>query len=299
MKRFSISDIETLTGIKAHTLRIWEQRYNFFTSKRSETNIRYYDAEDLRLLLNIATLNQNGYKISKISKMQSAEIDEQVNRLVQDQFNFGVQVQILSNAVLRLDEYDFQGKLKLCIEEMGFKNAMQDVVFPFLRKVEFMRQVKTLTVCHEQFAIHHVCNKITTEIAKISFVKALNGNQYLLFLPYAEENEVSLLYLKYLIKEKGNEILYLGAHVSLKDLAIAISIYQPDYAISIFTKTRATEEINTIIHKILETKPNLTLLLIGTKLSDKAIVPHDNLKILDDITEFVSLFGAGEISLAS
>lgn len=299
MKRFSISDIEILTGIKAHTLRIWELRYNFFTSKRSETNIRYYDDEDLRVLLNIATLNQHGFKISKISKMLPAEIDEQVNTLVYDQYNFGIQAQILSNAVLRLDEYDFQEKLKACIKELGFKSAMHEVVFPFLRKIEFMRQVKTLTVCHEQFAVHHVSNKIITETSKLSFVKALNGSQYLLFLPYAEENEVTLLYLKYLIKEKGNEILYLGGHVSLKELAVAIAIYQPDFAISNFKKTRGTEEINTIINKIIETKSDLTLVLIGTKLGDKSIVSPHNLKILQDISDFVKAFDAGEFSITS
>lgn len=299
MKRFSISDIETLTGIKAHTLRIWEQRYSFFTSKRSETNIRYYDGEDLRLLLNIATLNQSGFKISKISKMQPFEIDEHVNMLIQDQFNFGVQVQILSNAVLTLDEYDFQEKLRLCIQEMGFKSAMQDVIFPFLRKVEFMRQVKAISVVHEQFAINHICNKIITETSKASFVKALNGHQYLLFLPYAEENEVSLLYLKYIIKEKGNDILYLGAHISLKDLASAISIYQPDYAISVFAKTRTLGEINGIISKIFETKPTLPLLLIGSKLPDMSLITNGNLRILNDIPDFIALFASGDISIAS
>lgn len=299
MKRFSISDIETLTGIKAHTLRIWEQRYNFFTSKRSETNIRYYDNEDLRLLLNIATLNQNGYKISKISKMQPAEIDEQVNLLIHDQFNFGVQVQILLNAVLRLDEYDFLEKLMVCVKEMGFKDAMQEVVFPFLRKVEFMRQVKTLSVAHEQFATHHVRNKIITETAKISFVKALNGHQYLLFLPYAEESEVSLLFIKYLIKEKGNEVLYLEAHVPLKDLISAVSLYQPDYAVSIFNKTRATAEINVIIANVFETKPNLRLVLIGSKLLDKPLTICKNLKVLNNIPDFILLFESGDISMAS
>jgi DNA-binding transcriptional MerR regulator len=299
LKRFSISDIETLTGIKAHTLRIWEQRYNFFTSKRSETNIRYYDSEDLRLLQNIATLNHNGYKISKISKMDSAEIDRLVNQLVQNQYNFGAQVQILCNAALRLDEYEFQEKLNLCILEMGFKQAMQDVVFPFLRKIGFMRQVKTVAIAHERFALHHVCNKVISETAKIPLIKAIDGNQYLLFLPINEEQEISLLFIKYLIKESQQSVLYLGAHVSIADLLDAITIYQPDYAISIFTKTHAIGEVNNLINKVLEAKVDLPLILIGAKLTDKSIISHNRLKIIDDINDFVAQFRSGDISLAS
>lgn len=299
MKRFSISDIEALTGIKAHTLRIWEQRYNFFTSKRSETNIRYYDAEDLRLLQNIATLNHNGYKISRISKMDSSEIDQLVNQLAQDQYNFGAQVQILSNAALRLDEYEFQEKLNLCILEMGFKQAMLDVIFPFFRKIGFMRQVKTVAIAHEQFALHHVCGKIISETAKLPLIKPIDGNQYLLFLPLNEEQEISLLFIEYLIKESRHSVLYLSAHVSLADLLDAVTIYQPDYAISVFTKTHAIGEINNLINKVLEAKADLPLILIGTKLGDKSIISHNRLKIINDINDFIDQFRSGDISIAS
>ena len=118
MRKFSISDIENLTGIKAHTIRVWEQRYNFFTTKRTDTNIRYYNDDDLCMFLNIATLNENGYKISKISQMDNSEINDLVKHLKEDHYNVNVQVQMLSNSMLKMDDEEFDEILNGCIDDL-------------------------------------------------------------------------------------------------------------------------------------------------------------------------------------
>ncbi len=135
MKRFSISDIEGLIGIKAHTLRAWESRFKLVPPKRTATNIRYYDEQDLKMLLNIVTLNENGYKISKIASMSTQQINTLVTQLKTNWNNDAVQVLNLSEATLKYDEEAFSKILAACIKEMGLIKAMDIVLFPFMKRV--------------------------------------------------------------------------------------------------------------------------------------------------------------------
>lgn len=299
MKRFSISDIEILTGIKAHTIRIWEQRYTFLTSKRSETNIRFYDSEDLRLFLNIATLNQNGYKISKISKMDLAEINTIVDDLKGVNFNSGAQVQMLANATLQLDGREFDEVLSGCVKEMGFKNAMDEVIFPFLSKIKFMWQVGIITIAHERFATHLICNKIIVVTSKLPTIKSPTGERYLLFLPYGEAHETGLLFIKYLLKENGQQILYLGADVPLVNLIETILVYEPQYAVSVLTQTRTVAEINTLVNRITQSLPDLSIILAGDQMIENSINSNPRLIVLQNIEKFGGLINTDSISLVS
>ncbi len=299
MKRFSISDIEILTGIKAHTLRIWEQRYDFFTPKRTETNIRYYNDDDLRLFLNIATLNENGYKISKISTMTHVQINEIVNKLKEDHFNTGVQVQMLSNAILRMDEHEFETLLSGCEREMGLEKAMAEVFLPLLRKIGFMWQVGTITAAHEHFAIHHICNKITIATYKLKNIKSHEGKRYLLFLPEGELHEAGLLFAKYLLKANGQQVLYLGANMPLDSLTDIIPFYEPDYILSVITQMRSDSDINETLLKILENVADTPFILAGAQVLDKIIKSHPGLTVLNNFDEFKKALNSNTISLAS
>ena len=299
MKRFSISDIEILTGIKAHTIRIWEQRYNFFTSKRSDSNIRYYDNEDLRLFLNISTLNQNGYKISKISKMTLSEINTIVDDLKKDHLNSNAQVQMLANATIRLDTKEFEEVLAGCIEDMGLQEAMKEVFSPFLNKIKFMWQVGIITTANERFAENLLCNKIITLTNNLPEFTPSQSKKFLLFLPFGEINEISLLFIKYLLKENGHKILYLGAHLPLNDLIEAISVYEPEYAVTVFTQKRTVLEINNMVSRILESSSDLSLIVSGNKIARNSFKSHPRLLVIQNTEEFIELFNSGIVSLAS
>lgn len=292
MKRFSISDIETLTGIKAHTLRIWEQRYNFFKPKRTETNIRYYDDEDLRLFLNIANLNDNGYKISKISKMSIAEINDQVTHLKEDHTNSSVQVQMLANATLRMDEKDFKEILLGCISDVGLENAMYTVVFPLLKKIGLMWQVGTIGAVQEHFASHLINSKIMVEIDKLSGIKTFDEARYLLFLPEGEQHEIGLLFAKYLLLLKGKQVLYLGANVPDNNLLKVLPYFKPDYALTVLTRVRSDQEINTILDRLLENLPEITLYLAGTQITGRSIGPHPRITVLHNFKELEDIINS-------
>lgn len=299
MKRFSISDIETLTGIKAHTLRIWEQRYNFISPKRTETNIRYYDDDELRLFLNIATLNQSGHKISKISLMTGQEIIKAVNELKEDHFNSSVQVQMLANATLRLDEKEFNELLWGCINETGMERAMDEVIFPMFRKIGFMWQIGTICPAHEHFATHLVSCAIISATNKLKNVKAYEGKKYLLFLPPGELHEIGLLYAKYVLKAKGQQVLYLGINVPFENLSEVLPYYEPDYALSVLTKVYKENEINQVIIKMLDNLGDVPLILAGTQVADHKINPGPRLTLLRNVNDFNEIINSLAISMAS
>ncbi|MDA9555025.1 MerR family transcriptional regulator [Pelobium sp.] len=299
MKKFSISDIENLTGIKAHTIRVWEQRYNFFTTKRTETNIRYYDDADLCMFLNIATLNENGYKISKISKMDADEINKLVKTLKEDHYNINVQVQMLSNAMLKMDDGEFNEILNDCIDDLGMETAMADIIFPFLRKVGFMWQVGTINPAHEHFATHKIEQKIISETYRQKKSSKHQGKRYLLFLPPNETHEVGLLFAQYLLKANGHQTLYLGQNLPFESIAEVNSYYEPDFAISVLTIAHAELNVESIIKKLRENLANTPLILAGNQISHSAITEEKNLLLVKNIGEFTQIIEKLGMSIAS
>ncbi len=299
MRRFSISDIETLTGIKAHTLRIWEQRYTFFSPKRTSTNIRYYDGEDLRLFLNIATLNDQGIKISKISKMTHDEINSLVNELKEDHYNSSTQVQLLANATLQIDDREFCNQIDACINSMGLQKAMDDVIFPLLRKIGFMWQTGAINPAQEHFASHHISNRIIVATEALPYINTHGGKKYLLFIPSGEQHEIGLLFAKYILKSCGQQVLYLGANVPLESLNQVLHFYEPDYAVCVLTQTKVANEAESEVLRILNHLQDIPLILTGPMITDHPIKSHDRLVVARTIRDFIELVNPSSVSLAS
>ncbi len=299
MKKFSISDIESLTGIKAHTIRVWEQRYNFFTPKRTETNIRYYDDDDLCLFLNIATLNENGYKISKISEMDLDEISNLVKELQEDHYNVNVQVQMLSNAMLKMDEIEFGEILDGCINDLGMEKSTTDIIFPFLRKVGFMWQVGTINPAHEHFATHKIEQKIIEATYKHAKKTNKNGKRYVLFLPPNENHEVGLLFAQYLLKVNGHQTLYLGQNLPYESLQEVVNYYDPDFAFTVLTVAGPEENLQAIIQKLVTHLGKTTLILAGNLVSNSETTEQENIMFIKNIGDFTHIIDKLNMSIAS
>jgi DNA-binding transcriptional MerR regulator len=299
VKRFSISDIENLTGIKAHTIRVWEQRYNFFTPKRTETNIRYYDDQDLCMFLNIATLNENGYKISKISKMNSEEINQLVASLKENHYNTNIQVQMLSNAMLKMDDDEFDEILGACIREMGMEAAVSEIVFPFLRKVGFMWQVGTINPAHEHFATHKIEQKII--YCTTQFNKKINkqGKRYLLFLPPNEHHQVGLLFAQYMLRSNGHHVLYLGQNLPYDSLTEVVNYYEPDFVLSVLTVLNTDTDVDDAITKIKAAIGEIPLILTGSLITNQETNKSQKIIIVKNIAEFASIIEKLNMSIAS
>lgn len=286
MRKYSISDIEGLIGIKAHTIRAWEIRYNLVPPKRTPTNIRYYDEEDLKMLLNIVALNENGYKISKIAQMSKKKIADLVLQLKTDWGNESVQLINLSNATIKFDEAAFSKILSSCISELGLTKTMDQVLFPFMKKIGMLWQIGAIDPSHEHFAANLIRDRLIVEIDRVDKPKAKKAKRFLLFLPEAEIHETGLLFARYLLKSCGHETLYLGQGTPVTDLNKVIESYKPDYGFVVFTSLNLGKDINKILGKVIENL-NVPLIVAGSLISEFDIVVNDQLKPLKNVCDLV------------
>lgn len=286
MKRFSISDIEGLIGIKAHTLRAWESRFNLVPPKRTATNIRYYDDQDLKMLLNIVTLNENGYKISKIASMNPQQINTLVTQLKTNWNNEAVQVLNLSEATLKYDEEAFSKILGACIKEMGLVKTMDTVLFPFMKRVGMLWQTSTLDPSHEIFAANLIRDQLIIAIDKVKKPVKPDPKRFLLFLPEAETHETGLLFARYLLKRCGHQVLYLGQDIPYEDINKVIKSYEPDYAFIVLTSLNLGKDINKIINKVMENL-KVPLLVAGSLISEFDIMGKERLVPLKNVCDMV------------
>jgi MerR family transcriptional regulator, light-induced transcriptional regulator len=228
MNDFTIRDLENLSGIKAHTIRVWEQRYSFLRPKRTETNIRYYSNEELKIILNIALLNKYGYKISQLDKMNEVELRQKVLGLnsveaVQDRV-----VYELIQGMIDLDMDKFEAALDSFIFSRGIDKAITQIIFPFLERVGILWVTDGINPAQEHLVSNIIRQKIVVGIdSMISHVQS--GKSVLLFLPEGEHHELGLLYAWYLLRARGVKALYLGADVPVKDLEFVVKAKKPDF----------------------------------------------------------------------
>ena len=286
MKNFSISDIEALIGIKAHTIRAWETRYNLVPPKRTPTNIRYYGEEELKMLLNVVALNENGYKISKIASMSYSQINNLVSQLKTDWNNDNMQMLHLSNATLSYNEKQFSDVLTGCVAEMGLIKTMDLVLYPFMKKVGMLWQTGTIDPSHEHFASNLIRDRLIVEIDKVETPVKADAKRFILFLPETEMHETGLLFTRYLLKKCGHEMLYLGSEIPYADLKKVVESYKPDYAFITLTSLNLGKDVNKIIGKVMDNL-EVPLLVAGSLISEFDILVKDQLTPLKNVCDMV------------
>ena len=219
--------MEILTGVKAHTIRMWEQRFQMFEPRRTPGNIRYYNESDLRKLLNLSFLSQQGYKVSVLARMNEDELSKRVADLSLICTGNESRIQTLTMYMLQLDEQGFTQLLTTYINESGLEWVMLETIFPFFRTIGFMWQTGTITPAHEHFITHLIRQKLIVSIDQIKFEQDENPDKYLLFLPEGEFHELGLLFAHYLIRSRGHQTIYLGANVPFSDLKTIYTTYRP------------------------------------------------------------------------
>ena len=264
MGSYSIKDIEQLTGIKAHTLRVWEQRYDILTPKRTPTNIRYYDDADLRLVLNIAFLNGNSIKISKIAKMTGEEINERVRQIAESNLEFPNQINALVIAMVELDEERFEKIIATNTLQFGFERTMLNIVWPFLYKIGILWQTGNINPAHEHFISNLIRQKLIVAIDGQMPPKNPYAKKFLLFLPEGELHEMSLLFGAYIIKARFNRVIYLGQSLPMHDLSSVYNIYQPDYITTVLSNFPTLDEAIAFVKALQQQCPNSEIVLAGS-----------------------------------
>ncbi len=214
MQAFTIKDIENLTGIKAHTLRIWEQRYDLFTAKRKESKHRIYDNEDLKQLLRISFLYQSGWKVSKIAALTQQQITDLVNQATFGPVNFQAFINQLIEAALDFDEKRFITIINQVSDNIGFERCVAELCYPFLLKIGLLWSTNNVIPAQEHFTSYLIQNKIIAETEKLE-IKS-NTPSIVLMSPEEEYHELPLLFINYLLKKSGWCTLYLGSNISTR-----------------------------------------------------------------------------------
>jgi MerR family transcriptional regulator, light-induced transcriptional regulator len=221
MQVFTIRDIENLTGIKAHTLRIWEQRYDLFTPRRKESQHRIYDNEDLKQLLRISFLYHSGMKVSKIAALSQGQITELVNQATVGNMNYRVFINQLIEAALDFDENRFIGILNQVTEKIGFENCVVDLCYPFLVKIGLLWSTNNVIPAQEHFTSYIIQNKIIVETEKLEVGNTLPS--IVLMSPKGEFHELPLLFINYLLKKAGWATVYLGSNIQTMEAAEVVN----------------------------------------------------------------------------
>lgn len=215
---FSIKDLENITGVKAHTIRIWEKRYDLLSPERSETNIRYYSNKNLQKLLNIVLLNNNNYKISKIAEMKDDEISFMARELVFDRAINEEAINSLKLAMFQFDKTLFNNIYNRLLLKKTFKEIFKEIFTPFLEHVGLLWQTETILPAHEHFVSNLISQKIQVNTEELKYTTIISDTTYVLFLPENEIHELGLLYLNYELVLRGYKTIYLGQSLPIDNL---------------------------------------------------------------------------------
>jgi len=211
MPTYSIKDLENLTGIQAHTIRIWEQRFNLLTPERTPTNIRFYSDNDLRKLLSVALLNNNGLKISKIAKLSDSDIAGAVMVLSESEdTKLESQIESLKLIMVDMNEGKFEKLFSHLVVQTGFEETIMKVFIPFFKRLNFLWQTNSVTISQINFITSLYKQKLYVAIDGLVPANRVNSKKIVLFLPKTERLDNGLLFCNYMAKRRGFETLYLG-----------------------------------------------------------------------------------------
>ena len=289
MHTFTIKDLENLSGVKAHTLRIWEQRYSFLKPTRSFTNIRRYNNLELKTILNIALLNKYGYKISHIDKMTAAEVHAKILSLNPQAQQERIVNELIQN-MIDLEINAFETILEKNIIGRGLERTISQIIFPFLEKIGILWVTNHINPAQEHMVSNIIRQKLIVGIDGAHTSIKVNKS-VLLFLPEGEHHELGLLFMHYLLKSRGAEVIYVGANIPIKDVEYVVNLKKPTYVYSHLTTVGAKFNFEKFLAAALKAFPKTTIIISGllTQVYEKKIHPPIVFKrSYKEVMEFVT-----------
>jgi len=284
MALYSIKDLENLSGIKAHTLRIWEKRYDLITPKRTKTNIRYYTDDDLHKLLNICQLYKNGMKISKIGELSEEDIKIRVAEHSHLNMSFEDILDALLLFILELDSHNINRILDKNLTQNGLEKTMEDIIYPLLDKLSIAWMAGSFVDVHESFITQIIKAKIYAEINKVEVSKTSQNKNFLLFLPPNEQQELSLIYLHYLLIKNGCSVINLGTNVSIEDVKFAVQKTAVNFIFTMINEEIGEMSLATYIGYLRDSNVDTKVMLAGYQTLNPEIVWSDKLLKMEDLS---------------
>ena len=290
MAQYSIKDVETLSGVKAHTLRIWEQRYDFLKPNRTDTNIRYYTDDQLRMLLNISTLNRHGMKISRIASLPKEQLEKEVLHVYEAAQQSDVMLDSMVHSMISFDENRFEKTLSSAIVKMGFEESFAKLVFPFMIRTGVLWATGSVRVVQEHFISNLIRRKISAAIDGQFVEPTERSKKFVLFLPEGETHELLLLYTEYMLRKYNQEVAYIGASLPAGEIEFVSKAFKPDYLVTFLTLPIPDGNIEQYLFNICTENPTLHLLVGGLQteqLSNKLPSNCTLLKSAEDLFKFL------------
>lgn len=295
-KTFSIKDLENLSGIKAHTIRIWEKRYNLLSPERTLTNIRLYSLLSLQKLLNITLLYENGLKISKIAQLKNEEIPLKVREIIDEKSIKNNMMNAFKLSMINFDQSLFYNTYNKLVVDLSFREIFKEYFIPLLQELGYLWQSNTISTTHEHFITNLVKQKVYTNTEKVHRSEYVNNKSFVLFLPENEIHELGILYLNYELNLRGYKSIFLGQSVPIENLEPLIASNEFVEFIAYVTVEPSKEKIDKYLQKfkkkILDKKDcRLSLLGFQTQFVDLNTKP-ENVSVyrgFEDLIEALNL----------
>ncbi|MEP6733885.1 MAG: MerR family transcriptional regulator [Chryseolinea sp.] len=287
MGKYSIKELEQLSGIKAHTIRIWEKRHKIIEPSRTSTNIRFYSDDDLKKIINVSLLNNHGIKISKIADMSVDDVFKKVLQLSESKNDVQVHIDQLVVAMIDLDEAVFERILSNLILRYDFERTILEIVYPFLEKIGVLWQTENITPAHEHFISNLIRQKLIVAIDGLP-IPDKSSQKAVLYLPEQEQHEIGLLFYHYLCRKHGYRSFYLGQCVPYGDLLSIVENHAPQLIVSCLTSSLAMP-IEDYLNKLTSDFASCRILLSGYQLRNLNLPELHNLRTFSSPLEFKSL----------
>ncbi len=288
MGKYSIKELEQLSGIKAHTIRIWEKRHRLVEPKRTPTNIRYYSDEDLKKIINVSLLNNHGVKISKIVDLSVEEINQKVAELSEAKDSIEIYIDQLVLAMIDMEEEQFERILGSLILKFGFERTVIEIVYPFLEKIGVLWLTNNISPAQEHFISHLIRQKLIVAIDSIPQAPK-TSKRVLLYLPENELHELGLLFYHYICKNLGFRTYYLGQSVPYNDLKSVFEAHQPDIIISSFTTLPQANSVDAYLNRLATDFNETDILVSGYVLKKLKNTPASNVHVFYKALEIKDL----------
>jgi len=263
-------DIENITGIKDHTIRKWEARYNILVPKRTDTSVRYYEEGDMKFMLNLAILNKNGFKISKLAKLSRAEIASKCLTVSETRPEFDAQINALTSAMLAFNEKEFNKIMSINILKLGMDQTMVLIIFPFLSHIGILWSAGSIHPAHEHFITNLIRQRLFVAIDNLSAYQALNAKKFLLFVPVGEPHDIGLLFANYILRSNGMEVFYLGTGLPIEDLNNIFKVHQPEYIFTALTSLNSQLPTQIYLSAISKIWPKNKIFITGSQITNRS-----------------------------
>jgi MerR family transcriptional regulator, light-induced transcriptional regulator len=286
MANYSIKDLEELSGIKAHTIRIWEKRYGIIIPQRTNTNIRLYNDEDLKKLLNVSILNRYGLKISHLSRLSQTELKEKVIHVTQETTDTEIQLENLIISMLELDEWKFEKIFSNSIIKIGFEETLVRVIHPFFQRIGLLWQTGSISPAQEHFVSNLLRQKLIVAIDGQEPVSRDKMHTFILFLHENELHELGLLFYAYILKKNGFNVVYLGQAVPFEDLEKIMQIRKAQYFLTSFTTGIPESTLRDYLERMADTFPGQTIFYTGYQTRNINFTISGRIVKLESIAQF-------------